>query len=97
VESPSSDGLTLLIGPGKEETGMHGCRGRRVRVCNDNNRAFHRDAEQELGKFKRKPDASMAVRITWQVTGVQRNAAAGDALHVRHLCAFVDAGGMMHL
>src|SRR5437868_58811 len=97
VESPGSNGLTLLTGPGKEETRMHGCRGRRVHVRNDNSRAFHCDAEQELGQFKRKPDASMGVRITWQVTGVQRNAAPGDALHVRHLCAFVDAGGMMHL
>jgi hypothetical protein len=63
----------------------------------DNGRAFLRDSEQELGKFKRKPDTFMGIRITRQVASVQRDAAPSDALHVRHLCAFVGTRRMMHL
>src|SRR4249920_3222016 len=76
---------------------MHGCRGRRVCICDDNGRAFHRDSEQELGKFKRKPNTSMGIWITRQIASMQRDAAPGHALHVRHLCSLVDTRRMMNL
>src|SRR5213082_2146552 len=38
----------------------------------------------------------MRVGVTWQIAGVQRDPAPGDALHVRHLCPFINARGMMN-
>src|SRR6266700_388881 len=38
----------------------------------------------------------MRVGVTWQIAGVQRDAAPSHALHVRHLRSFVDARGMMN-
>src|SRR6266699_5842738 len=38
----------------------------------------------------------MRVGVTWQIAGVQRDAAPSHALHVRHLRTFVDARGMMN-
>src|SRR5947199_3556052 len=38
----------------------------------------------------------MRVGVTWQIAGVQRDPAPGYALHVRHLCPFINARGMMN-
>src|SRR6478672_8314346 len=76
---------------------MHGCRGRRLCIRDDNGRAFHCDAKKELRKFKRKPDTSMGVGIAWQIASVQCDPAPGHALHVRHLCPLIDTRSMMNL
>src|SRR6266480_1614183 len=38
----------------------------------------------------------MRVGVTWEIAGVQRDPAPGHALHVRHLCPFINARGMMN-
>src|SRR6266404_3216016 len=97
VEFAGRGRLTLLATLRKEKTGMHSCRRRGMCVRDDNRRAFHCNAEEEFGKFQRKPDTSMRVRITRQVAGMEGYAAPGHPFHVRHLRALVDTRGMMHL
>src|SRR4030095_13925527 len=97
VKLASRDRLTLLATLRKEKTGMHSCRRRGMCVRDDNRRAFHCNAKEQFGKFQRKADTSMRVRITRQVTGMEGYAAPGHSFHVRHLCALVDTRGMMHL
>src|SRR4029077_770299 len=97
VELAGRDRLALLASLRKEKTGMHSCPRRGVCVRDDNRRAFHSNTEEQFGKFQRKPDTSMRIRITRQVTGMERYAAPGHPFHVRHLCALVDTRGMMHL
>src|SRR4029453_5694577 len=64
IKLPCRNRLTLLAAPGKKQTGVHRCPRGRVVVGDDNSRTFHRDSEQELGKFKREPDTSMGIGVT---------------------------------
>src|SRR4026209_1772782 len=59
VKFARSDWLTLLPALREEQTRMHRFGWSGVLVGDDHRRTFHRDAEEQLGKFQREPDAAV--------------------------------------
>src|SRR4051794_29483462 len=90
--------LRIEIGRGQELSGICGePRLGSFAVADNDCPAFVSDAKKQDRKIIRQTNAAVTRGIAWQLSGVKRNSAPGQPLHIRHGRVVISLGTMRGL